>query len=99
MAGIGGDLAGIMSIMQRNKALREDRRQFNARMDQQAIEHQDRMESDEANRDVQNRRTDIYAGNLAIAQAEEARAAEEAAATARREQAGQCSGKEQLSGT
>ena len=88
MAGIGGDLAGIMSIMQRNKALREDRRQFNARMDQQAIEHQDRMESDEANRDVQNRRTDIYAGNLAIAQAEEARAAEEAAATARREQAG-----------
>ena len=28
MAGIGGDLAGIMSIMQRNKALREERRQW-----------------------------------------------------------------------
>ena len=28
MAGIGGDLAGLMSIMQRNKALREEKRQW-----------------------------------------------------------------------
>ena len=39
MAGIGDNLAGIMGVMQRNKALREDRRQFNisAGLDQRRI--------------------------------------------------------------
>ena len=39
MAGIGDNLAGIMGVMQRNKALREDRRQFdlNLGLDQRKI--------------------------------------------------------------
>ena len=36
MAGIGDNLAGIMGIMQSNKKLREDRRQFNISADQDA---------------------------------------------------------------